>query len=463
MRRSITSEVATLGNSERGRDAARRSIRAIRRYPFLTAIIVMMAVTLIAGLATGFDLAMRLNYALAILIFVSWFWSKYGASQITARAERPQGPFSVGDTLVERITIRNSGAAPKAWVEIEDKTDLPDISFREVTSLGLMVTFKSINMSGELTQRGEFDLGPLVLRTSDPFGIFRREIEFEGVEQLLVYPKIEQLPNFASTYIHMVGDSSRRQRLNVLSTDVSSVREYTDGDPIGRIHWLTTARTGNLMVKQFDQGSAGELWVLFDQHKDSQAGEGKESTDEYGATIAASAINRYTGNFMPVGFAGFGSRSLIALPEHSSVHRDQIMRHIAASKPVGEVPLIDAIAEIDHELYVSSTLVLITAAQDGEWIEALETLQKRGTRVIAILIDRESFGGETNADALARLTAAGITAFRVKNGDNIRDALRSPIDADTLYPTAPHETHIDSDDQEDDEQLAAIATGARAK
>ncbi len=456
MRRAITSQVVTLADSGDERSPARRSIRAIRRYPFLTAIIVMMSLTFITGLATGFDLAMRLNYALAILIGVSWFWSKVGASQITSRAERPHGPFSVGDTLVERITIRNSGGTPKAWVEIEDKTNLPDVSFREVTSLGLMVTFKSVDMSAELLQRGEYGLGPLVLRTSDPFGIFRREIEFEGVESLLVYPKIEQLPNFASTHIHMVGDSSRRQRLNVLSTDVSSVREYSDGDPIGRIHWLSTARTGDLMVKQFDQGSAGELWVLFDQHRDSHAGEGRESTDEYGATVAASAVSRYTGNFMPVGFAGHGSRSLVALPEHSATHRDQIMRHIAASRPVGEVPLIDAIADIDRELYVSSTLVVITAAEDGDWIEALSTLQRRGTRVIAIVMDRETFGGESNAKAFARLTIAGITTFRLKMGDNIPDALRSPIDADSFRPLEIIETDLGTTD----DGSAVAASGA---
>ena len=79
-------------------------------------------------------------------------------------------------------------------------------------------------------------------------------------------------PDFASPAIHLTGDGSRRQRANIISTDVSSVREYTAGDSVSRIHWLSTARVNQLMVKQFDRGSASHVWVLFDQHRDSQAG-----------------------------------------------------------------------------------------------------------------------------------------------------------------------------------------------
>ena len=439
MRRTISQTVpidttATSGRAQSTFSKARqiRTVRAIRRYPVLTSIIVMMVVTFIAGMATGFDLAVRLNYVLAILIAISWVWSMLGAAQITARVERSHGPFSVGDTLSERITIRNSSRTPKAWIEIEDKSNLPDITFREVASIGLMVTFKSINIEGTLTQRGEYQLGPLVLRTSDPFGLFPRKIQFEGIEKVLIYPKIQNIPNFASSHIHMVGESSRRQRLNALSTDVSSVREYSDGDPIGRIHWLSTARTGNLMVKQFDQGSAGEIWVLFDQHIDAQAGEGKESTDEYGATIAASTINRYTNNFMPVGYAAHGSQSIVAPPEHNTAHRDNILRHIAASKPTGNIPLLDAIAEIDRELYISSTLVVITAAHNGEWITALASLQKRGVKVICVAMDRESFGNDSNEEIYSNLTSQGITSYRITQGDNIAEALASSIEAQNL-------------------------------
>ncbi len=403
---------------------------ALIRHRVLIGIGLLIGIMMLNSIATGFDLAMRLAYLLMILIIISWVWSRVGSSNMRASVNRPTGPFSVGDTLSERIIIQNSNGAPKSWVEVEDNTTLPDVEFREVTSFGLMVTFKRVDMYASLTQRGEYDLGPLVIRASDPFNLFPRDIEFEGIDKVLVYPRVIPIPDLAASRVLLADGHSRRQRMNVLSTDVASVRQYADGDSIGRIHWLTTARTGQLMVKQFDQGSAGEMWVIFDQHIDSQAGEGKDSTDEYGATIAASIVDKYTRAFTEVGYVAYGSNSLTASPEHTASHRENILRHIAASRPTGDVPVIQALAALDRELFVSSTVVVITAAREGDWIDALGTLRQRGIQVICIVLDRESFGGDPNASTIPRLSMSGVTTYRVYLGDDITDALSATADAD---------------------------------
>ena len=423
-----------IGRGIGNRDERRGPLSAvwdnILRHRMLLAIIFVIAAKLVNTVATGFDLSMRLAYLLLILIAVSWVWSRVGAVNMRASVNRPTGPFSVGDTLTERIVIQNSNGAPKAWVEVEDKTTLPDIEFREVTSFGLMVTFKRVDMEASLTQRGEYDLGPLVIRASDPFNLFPRDIEFEGVDKVLVYPRVLPIPDIAVSRVLLSDGHSRRQRMNVLSTDVASVREYADGDPIGRIHWLTTARTGELMVKQFDQGSAGEMWVIFDQHANAQAGSGKDSTDEYGATIAASIIDKYTRTFTDVGYIAHGSISLLATPDHTASHRENILRHIAGSKPAGNVPIMETLSVLDRELFVSSTVVVITASDEGNWIDALGVLRRRGIQVICIVLDRESFGGESNASVFPRLSMAGITTYRIYHGDDITDALGATADAD---------------------------------
>lgn len=408
--------------------ATTRTVRSIRRYPVLSGIVAVMLVAFIGGVATGFDLLVRLNYVLVLLITVSWVWSKLGTAQLTAKVSRPNGPFAVGDVLRERIFVRSRGRASKAWVEIEDVTDLPGASFREVASLGLMVSYRNVDLEATLTQRGEYSLGPLVIRASDPFGLFPREVQYEGVDKILVYPRIVNVPNFAAAHYQIVGENLRRQRNNVLSTDVSSVREYLHGDPMGRIHWLTTARTGDLMVKQFDEGSSGEMWVVFDQHADAQAGEGLESTDEYAATVVASTVERYVKSGMPVGYVGQGSRSLVAPPDTTSWHREQILRHIAGSRPTGNVPLVDVLASLDSELLVGSTLVVVTAARNDAWTNALGVLQRRGVKVICVAMDRESFGDEPNEDVFASLAGNGVNSHRIHLGDEISTALSVPAE-----------------------------------
>ena len=405
----------------------RRAVRRLRRHPILYGILLVMIIEFMSGMATGFDLSVRLYYSLGFLLIAGWLWARSSSERMTAEVRRPKGPFTVGDTISEVIVLRNGGGTPKAWVEVEDHTDLPGVQFKRVASLGLLVAFDRLELSGTVTRRGEYTVGPLAARTSDPFSMFPQEVLFGGEDTVLVYPKISSIPDFASPSIHLVGDNSRRQRARVISTDVASVREYEPGDALGRIHWLSTARTGELMVKQFDQGSSSQMWVLFDQHKDSQADDGDDSTDEMGATVAASVIDRYNRGSLPVGYMAHGSQSLVALPDRSTFQRDQIMRHIAASRPVGEITILDALSDLERELGQNTSLVVITAASDGPWVEALGGLSKRGVRVNTVFIDRASFGGESNEDALLRLTAAGVSTYPLARGDSISSALLNPI------------------------------------
>ncbi|MCI0833617.1 MAG: DUF58 domain-containing protein [Chloroflexi bacterium] len=405
----------------------RRVVRRLQRHPILYGIVAVMVLEFMSGMATGFDLSVRLYYSLGILLLAGWLWARSSSERMTAEVKRSKGPFTVGETISETVVLRNAGGTPKAWVEVEDYTDLPGIKFKCVASLGLLVAFDRLDMSGTLTRRGEYTIGPLVARTSDPFSMFPQEVTFGGEETVLVYPKIVSIPDFASPSIHLVGDNSRTQRARVLSTDVASVREYEAGDALSRIHWLSTAKTGELMVKQFDQGSSSQMWVLFDQHKDSQVADGDESTDEIAATVAASVIDRYYRGSLPVGYLAHGSQSLMAMPDRSMFQREQIMRHIAASRPLGEVAILDSLTELERDLGQNTSLVVITAANDGSWIEALGGLSRRGVRVNTVLIDRASFGGDSNADALEHLALIGESTYPLARGDSISNALLNPV------------------------------------
>ena len=415
-----------VGFERRSSSAGRR----LKRNPILYGIILVMIIEFLTGMATGFDLSVRLYYALAILLLAGWLWAKSSSGQMTAEVQRPKGPYTVGDSISETVILRSSGGTPKAWVEVEDETDLPGVQFKQVASLGLMVTFDRFEMSGTVIRRGEYTVGPLVARTADPFSMFPQEIQFGGHETVLVYPKIVDIPDFASPSIHLVGDNSRRQRARVLSTDVASVREYEPGDSLGRIHWLSTARTGELMVKQFDQGSSSDMWVIFDQHTDSFAAIGDDTTDEMGATVAASVIDKYNQGFLPVGYAAHGSQSLVLAPGRSSHRREQIMRHIAASKPVGDVTILELIADLERDFGQNTSLIVITSTSDGPWVAALGGLARRGVRVSTVLIDRGSYGGESNRDALVNLTASGVSTYQVVCGDSLGSALLSRLGGD---------------------------------
>jgi len=158
------------------------------------------------------------------------------------------------------------------------------------------------------------------------------------------------------------------------------------------------------------------------------AGEGAESTDEYGATLAASAVDKYLRMALPVGYSAAGSESLVVYPERGGHQRERIMRHLASARPTGRTPLLEVLAGLEPRLSYSSSLIVITAAGDGEWTSALATLGRRGVRVTAALLDRGSFGGEGNEQAIRSLMRGGVRTFSVRRDVSLYASLSEPLE-----------------------------------
>ena len=111
--RSRRNDAATVGQ-DRG---SRRVVRALRRHPVLYGIAALAAISVMAGMATGFDLAFRLVYLLAAIVIITYGLAKLGARQISAEVQRPLGPFAVGDTYRESVTVSatTAGLPRRGW------------------------------------------------------------------------------------------------------------------------------------------------------------------------------------------------------------------------------------------------------------------------------------------------------------------------------------------------------------
>jgi len=241
-------------------------------------------------------------------------------------------------------------------------------------------------------------------------------------------------------HLNLSGDSGNRRRTHLVSPHVSSVREYVAGDSMSRIHWPSTARQSKLMVKLFDQGEAGEVWVVFDQHASTVAGRNAESADEYGATIAISTIEKYLGMQLPVGYISYGTDPITRPPVRGGTQLEEITRSIAISKPEGDVELVEILAELEPSVGSNTALVVITASRSltssGQWVGALQGLARRGVNVTVALLDRGSFldpdqrsGGDddSNGDVLAELVGGGIRTYGVKQGQPVALSLTEQI------------------------------------
>ncbi len=389
-------------------------------------VVVLMLLTLATGMATGLGLAYRLLYVLVLTVALSYLWTRQMLRNLEISVDGRPRRARVGDDIEETITADNQGWLLKYSLEVEDLTDMPGYTGGVVVSLPWYAS-TSWRIRMHARKRGAYTLGPIRVANTDPFGLFRREKLFGPAESLTVFPRIHDLPGFKVPFADLYGESSARKRTHAVTPYASSVRDYVFGDSLSRVHWNSTARMGRLMSKEFDLGRSSEMWLLIDLHRDVQAGELEESTDEYAATIAASLAQRYLRAEMPVGLVAFGDQRYFLPAETGAGQMDRIMQYLAFSKAEGDTPLEAALPEYEPLWGHNTSLIVITSSPHVDWVAALRELTKRGVRVAVVQVDCNSFGGYPDTSSiLDHLYLTGIPTYVVKNGDHIPAALSRP-------------------------------------
>jgi uncharacterized protein (DUF58 family) len=138
--------------------------------------------------------------------------------------------------------------------------------------------------------RGRYPLGPLQLRLTDPFGMCELTRSFSAFDTLTVIPRTESLPA-----VRLAGEASGygdgRQRSLALAGDDDIIpRVYRYGDDLRRVHWRSTARYGELMVRREEQPQRPRCTVLLDTRRVAYEGAGPDSAFEWAVSGAASAL-----------------------------------------------------------------------------------------------------------------------------------------------------------------------------
>lgn len=138
--------------------------------------------------------------------------------------------------------------------------------------------------------RGRYPLGPLQLRLTDPFGMCELDRAFSGQSTLTVVPRVEKLPPLRPGGEARGFGEGRQHTLALAGEDDLIPRGYRHGDDLRRVHWRSTARLGELMVRREEQPQRTGCTVLLDTRAAGYAGSGPGSAFEWAVAGAASAL-----------------------------------------------------------------------------------------------------------------------------------------------------------------------------
>ena len=392
--------------------------------------VVLLLVVGFYALGTGFDFFFRFLYVLLLVSGIGFVWAWLNLRGIDLRVTRDANRGQVGGYLAGQVSIVNHTRMPKSWLEVAEATGpSADSSGRGLALVREQV--RSWRISTYLAKRGVYRSGIVKLVSQDPFGLFRLRRDFIDPHPYIVFPAVEALPDLDARFAGLPSDSRATKHWEQITTDVSSIRSYVEGDSMRRIHWPYTARMNELMVKEFDMGLSAEAWVLLDMHHLSHYGieqDDVNNTEELAVTVAASIVGRLMDQSMPVGLAVNGDREHIFRPDSSPEQRGRLMAALSEVRAYGQITLQEFIYGVRSHLNQFNALTLVTASVEPQWIASLTHLRRQGVEVSVVLVDRSSFGSPTNMSVpLEALSANLIPVYMVRQGDNLNDALLAPV------------------------------------
>jgi len=407
-------------------------------------VLTLLALSLLAGLATGGKLYYRLTVFWALLFFGSWLWSIFSLQGLEFKRSARTIRAQVGQIFEERFEVQNKNRFPRLWMEVRDKSPLPGADGSRVLTMLKGRQGRSYLARVRLSKRGVFPLGPTVIATGDLFGLFPNEQEIAEKDSLLVYPMMVDVRGFPNPPGLLPGGEALRRRTHQITPNAAGVREYTTGDPLNRIHWLSTARRGRLIVKEFELDPLADVWIFLDASSDVQAElpqpqvdlyakdfwshSGKiplpASTEEYGISIAASLVRDYLRRGRAVGLACAGQHLTLISPDRGGRQLGKILEALALTQADGDLPLRALIETQVKHMVLGSTVVLITSSTSREVALIGDFLLQRGLKPVVVLIDVATFGGPPGVEQLAEsIKLLGVPYRLVKNEMDLSAAL----------------------------------------
>lgn len=393
------------------------------------------------------DVFIRLSALGSLLLIINWFWTFISVRKLTLIRTQRLLRYQVGNYFEETFELINPVRYARLWVEIVDLSDLPGRTGSKVIAGVGGKKNRYYNSRSILTKRGAFTLGPTLLRSGDPFGMFISEKQIASQNKLIVLPYIEEIARFPEPPGNIQGGRAIRQKSLEATSFASGVREYQPGDPLNRIDWKSSARRDKFMVKEFDQDPQGDVWVIVDGNSEVNFSEKTvkniqfadtfwalqkkatfklpRDTFEYAISVSASLASYFIDVEKAVGFACADSILTVLPTEKGSRQLGKILETMAFLEGRGEMQINEVIESLSTQIARGSAVVIISPASSQVIQLCIEILIRRRLKPIIIQINKESFS--LNGNPSREFEFGGISGVSINYGDSISKVLESLI------------------------------------
>ncbi|MBC7319670.1 DUF58 domain-containing protein [bacterium] len=319
------------------------------------------------------------------------------------------------------ITVVNDTFLPIYWLEAISYLPERLIFPYKIGELIRIPSKGKVSLSYEIKglKRGIYKLGPVILQTSDIISGEEFKNTFNLYERLTVYPKIVPI---LSGRIHSYQPIGELRSDDVAFEDPSlfrGTREYSYNDPIKRIHWKLSARTGTLQVKTYEPTIGAQSVIFLNLRYQDYLSFDRDYKVELAITLTASLATFLIRKKQEVGIVTNGGDMLIEdteiavqkiPPKRGEEHLIRILELLARVVPrrTDEFPPVIYSESLSFPRWIN--LIVISPRENDQLMKTLISINRRGTNVsLFTLID---YRGDRREE--------GIFVYEVPNEDKIK-------------------------------------------
>lgn len=229
-------------------------------------------------------------YAFLLLLALAYWSSTAWVSGLEVERSISETTLQQGEATTVDVTVTNRRGWPIPWIFVEDLHPAHCAREGTNTQLAILMPGRSLQFRYRLTcpRRGYHRIGPTVLESGDLFGLQKRFRTGRSQDYISVLPTVAYIETFTIGARRPQGPVRISNRIYEDPTRISGLREYAPGDPLNKINWKASARTGELYVKQNEPSNVLGATLILDLHDDAYVPEGKEERVELAITTTAS-------------------------------------------------------------------------------------------------------------------------------------------------------------------------------
>lgn len=362
-----------------------------------------------------------LSYACVAVLGLAWLLSSRGfdlhATRSTTRARVAQG-----ETV--EISVRLEGT--KRFVTFFLEEEVPAmLGTSPRVAVAEFEPGNGVEHTYDLTfwRRGAYQVGPLTVKWSDPFGLTERRRTLAGAYEVLVHPSIEPVQDRPLT--RLWEDPPIRPPLSKpwpTGLEFYGMRNYVRGDDPRRIVWRAYQRTGELLVRESEQGITDKLTIVLDNNRKTHSRGQVSESFEAGIRVAASLADKHLREGYSVTLECNDAR--LAGPLRTATSRLAMLDQLARVE-LGSATVSDAVLRLAFDARRDAHIVLITPLLDREAASRVRLLLDRGSSVLVAAL----MWSEEALDTLSSAAALGAQVIEIGPNTPLEVAFRHEVGA----------------------------------